>query len=75
MSKSDANEKIEQEIAKDPENTLCERAWWIFYGWSIKCMRTEYRGLSCGSGTHFVEWSKEKYMYRDKLEEELKAEE
>ena len=75
LSKGDALRRIQREILLDPENTLCERAWWLFYGWTVKCMRTQYQGLSCGKGTHYVEWSKDKYIYREDLLGELKGQE
>ena len=75
LSKTEANLKVELEIARDPENTICEKAWWLFYGWTIKCMRSEFRGLSCGAGTHIVEYSRNKYIYRHDVLKELEAKE
>ena len=65
--KKDANRKAEEAIAEDPENTICERSWWIFQGWTIKCTRAPYRGLDCGSGVHGVMWSKNKYKWRSEF--------
>ena len=65
--KNEANRKAQQAIAEDPENTICERAWWLFKGWTIKCTRAPYDGLDCGSGVHNVMWSKEKFHYRAPL--------
>ena len=48
----DDPQEAERTIAQDPRNTLCERAWWLFKGWYIKCTRRQYRGLDCGFGTH-----------------------
>ena len=59
--KSEANRKAQEAIAEDPENTICERAWWIFKGWTIKCSRAPFQGFDCGTGVHDVLWSKEKY--------------
>jgi len=65
--KSEANRKAQEAIAEDPENTICERAWWIFKGWTIKCSRAPFRGFDCGTGIHGVLWSKEKYYAREAL--------
>ena len=64
LSKKEANDKAHQAIAEDPENTICERAWWLFQGWTIKCTRAPFRGFDCGSGTHDVMWSTQKYKYQ-----------
>jgi len=64
LSKKEANDKAHQAIAEDPENTICERAWWLFQGWTIKCTRAPFRGFDCGSGTHDVMWSTQKYKAR-----------
>ena len=71
LSEDDAQWHIHTEIAKDPENTLCERAWWLFYGWSIKCTRKAYHGIDCGSGYHYLEYSRDSYKWRDTLVEEI----
>ena len=73
LSKTQADRKAQQAIAEDPENTICERAWWIFRGWTVKCSRAPYQGLDCGSGTHIVEWSRDKYRWRAELVNELKT--
>merc|ERR1712242_138097 len=71
LSEDDAQWHIHTEIAKDPENTLCERAWWLFYGWSIKCTRKAYHGIDCGSGYHYLEYSRDSYKWRDTLVKEI----
>ena len=63
LSKREANRKAQEAIAEDPENTICERAWWIFQGWTIKCSRALFQDFECGSGVRSVLWSKEKYYY------------
>jgi len=71
LSLSDAQYKIHTEILKDPKNTICERAWWFFYGWSIKCTWKAYHGIDCGSGYHYLEYSRDSYKWKDALIEEL----
>ena len=67
LSKTVADRKAQKAIAEDPENTICERAWWIFKGWTIKCTTAPFWGLDCGTGVHGVLWSKEKYSAREAL--------
>merc|ERR1712013_246911 len=45
LSKTQADRKAQQAIAEDPENTICERAWWIFRGWTVTCSGHPIRGL------------------------------
>ena len=71
LSKTAAIRKAEEAIAEDPENTICHRAWWLFSGWTVSCSRAPYKGLDCGSGTHIVEWSRDKYKWRTELQNEL----
>merc|ERR1712013_510382 len=73
LSKTQAERKAQQAIAEDPENTICERAWWIFRGWTVTCSRAPYQGLDCGSGTHIVEWSIDKYRWSAELVNELET--
>ena len=61
--KSEANRKAQEAIAEDPENTICERAYWFLQGWTIKCSRAPFREFKCTSGVRSVLWSKEKYYY------------
>ena len=72
LSKTVADRKAQKAIAEDPENTICHRAWWLFSGWTVACSRAPYQGLDCGSGTHIVESSRDRYKWRVELLKELK---
>merc|ERR1711887_12682 len=61
--RSEANEKVKDAIAKDPENTICSRTYWFLQGWSVKCSRAPFRSFRCEAGIRSTMWSKEKYYY------------
>merc|ERR1712243_280747 len=54
-------------INTDKVLDVCERAYWFLKGWTVKCTRAQYEGVSCGSGIRVLEFSKHKYKSKGYL--------
>ena len=67
LSRNEASKKAREKITENPEETVCERAYWFLKGWTVKCTRSSFEGLSCGSGIHILEYSKHKYESKGAL--------
>merc|ERR1712115_715212 len=67
LSETSANKKMNAAIEEDPGNTICEKAWWFLYGWTIKCTREPFNGIDCGSGTHVLVFNREYYFWADSV--------
>merc|ERR1712066_1102012 len=72
LSYDEAMKHIEEFIAKDPENSICEYSWWFWSAYHILCTTTHYRGLTCGSGYHWLQWDNSKYQWREAVVKDLK---
>merc|ERR1711952_85955 len=67
LSWNEAYKKTREKIAENPEETVCERAYWFLKGWTVKCTRAQYEEVSCGSGIRVLEFSKHKYKSKGYL--------
>ena len=69
LKRNEASKKAQEAITENPRETVCVRTWFL-KGWTLKCTRARYEGLSCGEGIRFMEYS-HKYKSKEMLSQDF----
>jgi hypothetical protein len=60
-------------VEEDPHRTLCQKTYWLFVGYTVKCTRQDYVGVECGHGNHVLGYDGDKYLWKQKLTYDLES--